>query len=162
MPRARMSPSLPGCPNPASGDAQLTLPIFDAAGTPAVPSRRLGPSATAQRTTAAEKPTPRRRAALPRTASKAGDPLDPVDVLLRDFARALIATARHVHDDMAASGLLRTQSSKYQSTQGKSRVQRVVVGRPDVVSSEPQNNSGAAPLATADPVVPNRSRRLET
>lgn len=101
---------------------------------------------------------PRKRTDRP--MPKPGEPLDPIDVLLRDFARALIATAMHVHDDMAASGLAPTR--KTHATQGKSRARRVAVGRPDVVSSVPYNDSGAAPLPTADPVVPNRTRRLET
>ena len=104
---------------------------------------------------ATKRPATRDRRPMP----KPGEPLDPIDAMLRDFARALIATAVHVHDDMAASGL--TPMPKSQSAQGKSRARRVVVGRPDVVPSVPQHDSGAAPLATADPVVPTR-RRVET
>ena len=101
---------------------------------------------------------PRKRTA--RAMPTPGEPLDPIDVLLRDFARALIATAIAVHDDMRNSGL--ATAPKSQSPQGKSRDRRVAVGRPDVVSSAPHNDSGAAPFAPAGPVVPNHLRRLET
>ena len=84
---------------------------------------------------------------------KPGEQLDATDYLLRDFARALIATALHVHDDVAASRLPRTP--KRQCGQEKSRVRGTVAARPDVVSSVPHNDSGAAPFAPADPVVPN-------
>lgn len=146
--------------------AQLSLPIFDGAevhdGGGAEPRRTTAPPAggpgddSVTLVAAAKRPTTRDRRPVP----KQREPLDPVDTMLRDFARALIATAIHVHDDMAASGF--APMAKPQRAQGKARVLRATLAGPDVVPSVPRNDSGAAPLATADPVVPNRCRRLET
>lgn len=148
-------------------DAQLTLPIFgsvevlDEGGAEPCPADvpfTSAPGDDGQGVTLVGHSTkrPKRGRRMP----KPGESLDPIDVMLRDFARALIATAVAVHDDMRDSGL--ATAPKSQRQQRKSRVQRVAFERPDVVSSAPQHDSGAAPLAPADPVVPNHLRRLET
>jgi len=140
----------------AVGAVQLALPIPDATQRQA-PVRPTPAGGTGSAALVGRPAAPRRGEARPPIRR---EPVDAVDVMLRDFARALIATAIHVHDDMRGSGL--ASRPKRHGTQAKSRAHRVVAGLHDVVSSAPQNDSGAAPLATADPVVPNRSRRLAT
>jgi hypothetical protein len=80
----------------------------------------------------------------------AASPLDPVDELLRQFARALIETAIHVHKQMDADKVT-ALTPKSQRPQGKSPAPATLNAHRHVVSCESDKDSGAAPQQRPTP-----------